>query len=187
MVRVCVRSCIVPFMATNTKATAKRSRNTSSTTAKSAGVRSRTTKAKAPTKATVKARYAEAIATAKARGVKPPYEPTGAFLTAILRSFAIASLSESGLSTSKGQAEARRAFVRKVRAGSVTVDMVVHSNHLTATDGVGVFTDRPENTVRERLAGFVKVMGLPTGTLYAVRGDKWESGEAGSPVYIVRK
>lgn len=169
-------------MANNTKATAKQSRSLS-TKANKAGVKARRV---APTKAQVTKAYADAIANAKRKGVKPPYQPTPQFLSAILRAFAIASLSEAGIGTSKGEAGARREHARKHKAGKVTPDMVVHANHANATDGVGVFTDRAENTVRARLIGFSKVMGYPTDTLYAVRGDKYEAGEVGG-VFIVCK
>lgn len=169
-------------MATSTKATAQQSRNTK-TKANKAGAQARLV---APTKAQVAKAYAEAIATAKGKGVKPPYQPSQAFLSAILRAFAVASLTEAGISTAKGEAGARRDHARKVKAGKVTPDMVVHANHNTATEGVGVFTDRAENTVRARLQGFCKVMGYPADTLYAVRGDKYEAGEVGG-VFILRK
>lgn len=140
----------------------------------------------APTKSEVAKRYADAIADAKRRGVKPPYAPSPAFLTAILRAFAVASLTDAGIGTTKGEGQARRDHARKVRAGSVTPDMVVHANHKDATEGVGVFTDRAENTVRARLQGFCKVMGYAPDTLYAVRGDRYAEGEVGG-VYILRK
>lgn len=140
----------------------------------------------APTKAEVAKRYADAIASAKARGVKPPYQPSPAFLSAILRAFAVASLTDAGIGTTKGEGQARRDHARTVKAGKVTPDMVVHANHNDATKGVGVFTDRAENTVRARLQGFCKVMGYPTDALYAVRADRYESGEVGE-VYILRK
>lgn len=142
--------------------------------------------APAPTKAQVGKAYADAIARAKARGVKPPYLPSPAFLSAILRAFAVASLTDAGIGTTKGEGQARRDHARTVKAGKVTPDLVVHANHLSATEGEGVFTDRAENTVRARLQGFCKVMGLPTDTLYAVRADRYEAGEVGG-VYILRK
>jgi hypothetical protein len=175
-------------MATNTKATAKRSRQTkTTTTAKGAGVKTRKTKVTtAPTLAQVTKAYDTAIATAKARGVKPPYRPSKAFLSAIVRAWSVPTLSEAGLTTGKGHAQARRDHARTNKAGKVTADMVVHENHKTATEGIGVFTDRPENTVRERLRGFCRVMGMPEATLYAVRTDKWQAGEVVG-VYIVRQ
>lgn len=194
----------------NSKVTAKRNHTTTTTKTKGrktttttkAGAVTVTTKTKGnkvttvrkgrPTPVTkvtataVAKRYAEVIAYNKARGVKPPYRPSEAFLSAIVRAFSIPSMTEAGITTGKAGADARREFARAKRAGIVTADMVVHANHLTNTDGVGVFTDRPENTVRARLQGFCKVMGLPTDTLYAVRVDKYQTGEL-SEVAILRK
>lgn len=171
-------------MATTTKANAKRSQSLSTTSTK-AGVKSR--KPKAPTKAQIEKAYAVAIAKAKVDGVKPPMQPRAEFMSAILRAYSVASLTEAGLGTSKGEAGARREHSRNAKAGSVTVDMVVFLDRVEALEGIGIVTDRPENTVRARLEGFCRVMGLPIDYFYAVRGEKWQEGEAGAPVYVLRK
>jgi hypothetical protein len=46
--------------------------------------------------------------------------------------------------------------------------------------------DRPENTVRVRLAGIAKALGLPADTYYAVRAEAYAEGET-PRVYILRK
>ena len=170
-------------MATTKKATAQQSQS-KSTTAKKAGVKSR--KPQAPTIAQVEKAYRIAIAGAKAQSVKPPMQPRVEFLKAILRAYAVQSLTEAGLTTSRADAHARRVHAVAVKAGSITADLVVFSDRVKETDGLGIVTDRPENTVRARLQGFCEVMGLPVDTFYAVRGEAYKVGEQ-SPVFIVRQ
>ena len=157
---------------------APKSANGKSATAKSAGI-----KVRKPTEAQVHRAYDVAIASAK---WKKPYRPCPEFLTAILRAWAIPTLSQKGITTSQGQASKRREFCESVGAGFITVDLVVHSKHLEATNGIGVFTDRSENTIRESLKSFCRVMGYPEDFLFSVRSEKWESGSV-SGAYIVRR
>jgi hypothetical protein len=157
------------------------------TKSRKAGVKSRKATVTVPTTAEVKARYEVAIATAKAKGVKPPQMPRTKFLNAIIRAFAVASLTEVGITTGKGDAGARREFARTAKAGKVTTaDVVFLARAKDETLTYGIVTDRPENTVREKLNGFCKVMGYPEHTFYAIRADKYEKGEVGQ-VFVVRK
>jgi hypothetical protein len=156
-----------------------------STTSKSVGVRSR---AKAPTKAPTRAQVDKAYADAKARAfAKAPYAPRKALYDAIVRAFACPTLASEGIATSAGQAGERRAFAKKARARRVSTADVVFVARAEDTEKVlGITTDRPENTVREALKGFCRVMGYPEDTFYAIRAERYAEDEV-PDVFVVRK
>jgi hypothetical protein len=60
------------------------------------------------------------------------------------------------------------------------------SDILGESKGGEITHDRPENTVRVRLASIAKALGLPADTYYAVRGEAYAEGET-PKVYILRK
>jgi len=142
------------------------------------------------TKGAVLAHLATARTANKAKGVKAFY--TGAqadsLASAIARAHKCPTLTEVGLAkagvamgkTAQDGAN-RRAFARKNRATLVKV-----SDILGESKGGEITHDRPENTVRVRLASIAKAMGLPADTYYAVRGEAYAEGEVPT-VYILRK
>ena len=93
------------------------------------------------------------------------------------------TLASAGVSTGKArtEAQARRAYARKVRATLVDCADVIAPNK----DGE-ITHDRPENTVRARVQSIAKAMGLAPDTFYAVRAEAYAEGEL-PKVYIVRK
>lgn len=146
----------------------------------------------APTvsKGAVLAHLATASTANRAKGVKAFY--TGAqaesLATAVARAHALPTLTESGLvvkgasvpKTAQDGAN-RRAFARANRATLVKV-----SDILGEGKGGEITHDRPENTVRVRLASIAKALGLPADTYYAVRAEAYAEGET-PKVYILRK
>ena len=148
------------------------------------GKTARTTKG-APTKAGIVAHLATARKANLARGAKGNYTDKGAEVLAgaCARALTLASLTEAGVSIgrSPSDAEARRAHARKVRATLVSCAEVLAPNK----DGE-ITHDRPENTVRARIAGIAKAMGLAPETFYAVRAEAYAEGEV-PKVYIVRR
>jgi len=142
------------------------------------------------TKSAVLAHLATARTANKAKGVKAFY--TGAqadsLASAVARAHKFPTLTEAGLvvkgasvpKTAQDGAD-RRAFARSNRATLVKV-----SDILGESKGGEITHDRPENTVRVRLASIAKAMGLPADTYYAVRGEAYAEGEIPT-VYILRK
>ena len=137
------------------------------------------------TKAGIVAHLATARQANLARGAKGNYTDKGAEILAgaCARAMTLPSLTEAGVSTGKArtEAQARRAHARKVRATLVDCADVLAPNK----EGE-ISHDRPENTVRARIAGIARAMGLPADTFYAVRAEAYAEGET-PRVYIVRK
>jgi len=142
------------------------------------------------TKGAVLAHLATARTANRAKGVKAFYTGTQAdsLASAIARAHKFPTLTEAGLvvkgasvpKTAQDGAD-RRAFARANRATLVKV-----SDILGESKGGEITHDRPENTVRVRLASIAKAMGLPADTYYAVRGEAYAEGEIPT-VYILRK
>jgi hypothetical protein len=158
-------------------------------------VTSKTSKSVVPavptvTKGAVLAHLATARTANQAKGVKAFY--TGAqaesLASAVARAHKFPTLTEAGLvvkgasvpKTAQDGAN-RREFARKNRATLVKV-----SDILGESKGGEITHDRPENTVRVRLASIAKALGLPADTYYAVRGEAYAEGEVPT-VYILRK
>ena len=142
------------------------------------------------TKSAVLAHLATARTANRAKGVKAFYTGTQAdsLASAVARAHKFPTLTEAGLvvkgasvpKTAQDGAD-RRAFARANRASLVKV-----SDILGESKGGEITHDRPENTVRVRLAGIAKALGLPADTYYAVRAEAYAEGET-PRVYILRK
>jgi hypothetical protein len=142
------------------------------------------------TKGAVLAHLATARTANRAKGVKAFYTGTQAdsLATAVARAHKCPTLTEAGLvvkgasvpKTAQDGAD-RRAFARANRATLVNV-----SDILGESKGGEITHDRPENTVRVRLASIAKALGLPADTYYAVRAEAYAEGET-PKVYILRK
>lgn len=160
-------------MASTPKTTAKQSRKTVSTTTPKV------------TFTAVMAHIATARTARLAQGAKANYDDNGAVLLAkaVVRASAIPAMSSEGITTDRStlMAQARRDFARKRKAHLLDVSDIL---------GVGkdgeIIHDRPENTIRIRLASIAKAMGLPADTYYAVRAERY-SPTSIPQVYIVRK
>lgn len=160
-------------MASTPKTTAKRSQNTKSTTTPKV------------TYSAVMAHIATARSARLAQGAKANYDNEGAQLLAkaIVRASAMPAMSSEGITTDRStlMAQARREFARKRKAHLLDV-----SDILGAGKDGEIIHDRPENTIRIRLASIAKAMGLPADTYYAVRAQSYVPF-AVPQVYIVRK
>ena len=142
------------------------------------------------TKSAVLAHLATARTANRAKGVKAFYTGTQAdsLASAVARAHKFPTLTEAGLvvkgasvpKTAQDGAD-RRAFARANRASLVKV-----SDILGESKNGEITHDRPENTVRVRLAGIAKALGLPADTYYAVRAEAYAEGET-PRVYILRK
>jgi hypothetical protein len=118
-------------------------------------------------------------------GVKGYFTDNGAKLLgrAIVRAYAMPTLSSAGITTDKAKTEAvaRREFAMKNKA------ILIDCSEILAPNKAGEIThSRPENTVRARLFSIAKAMGLPEDTFFAIRSEKYVKGET-PKVYIVRK
>lgn len=149
-----------------------------------------TTLAPTVSKSAVMAHLATARTANRAKGVKAFY--TGAqaesLASAIARAHKCPTLTEGGLAVAgmpMGKTAMdgmnRREFARKSRATLVKV-----SDILGESKGGEITHDRPENTVRVRLASIAKALGLPADTYYAIRAEAYTEGEV-PKVYILRK
>jgi len=160
-------------MASTPKTTAKQGRNTKSTpTAK-------------VTYTAVMAHIASARSFRLAQGAKANYDNEGAQLLAkaVVRASAMPTMASEGITTDKARpmAQARREFARKRKAHLLNV-----SDILGEGKNGEIIHDRPENTIRIRLASIAKAMGLPADTYYAVRANEYAVGDI-PQVFIVRK
>lgn len=160
-------------MASTPKITAKQSRNTKSTTTPKV------------TYSAIMAHIATARSFRLAQGAKANYDNEGAQLLAkaVVRASVMPTMSSEGITTDKARpmAQARREFASKRKAHKVNV-----SDILGDSKEGEIIHDRPENTVRIRLASIAKAMGLPADTYYAVRASEYAVGDI-PQVYIVRK
>lgn len=155
-------------------------------TPKTTAKRSRTTKTATPVTVTaIMAHLATARSANFAKGAKGNYTNDGAkkLATAIVRAYAMPTMASKGITTGKSpaDAQARRDFARSHRARLLNVSEILHENK-----GGEILHDRPENTIRARLASIARAMGLPADTFYAVRAESYSPAEI-PQVYIVRK
>lgn len=172
-------SCNVPSMATK-KVTAKRNQTKKiSTTAKAVGVKAKkATLTRASVLASIRAYNSEL---AKKGASKLIYENTK-LIDAIVKASTLPSLATNGITTSRGDAKARRSHAVRVKASTVLATDIIHENK------EGKIThDRPENTVRARIIELARVCGLPENTFYAVRMSSYKKGDSKVKVAIVRQ
>lgn len=140
---------------------------------------------KIPTKASIIAHLATARNVNRSRGAKAHFTDKGAerLATAIAKAHTFPTMTAEGVTVDKGttSAEARRKFAKAHKATAVAVADILGKGK----DGE-ITHDRPENTIRARLASIAKAMGLPADTYYAIRTTMYAEGEV-PKVYIVRR
>lgn len=174
-------------MSNTDKVTARRNRQSQSTTAKQAGVKPRPKK---PTQAQVKPRTL-AILSAVARhaeangrnGAKQNYTDKGTEILARAMAYAdfLPTLSGAGITTdrSKTEAQRRREFCQSVGAMLVNVSDILHPNK----NGEITHT-RPENTIRSRVVEMAGTEKKPR-RYFVVRSAK-NDGTAEAQAYVIR-
>ena len=171
-------ACSVTYMASK-KVTAQRNRQSvSTTTAKAVGVKA---KKATLTRTSVLALIRAYNATQAKKGAKLVYEDTN-LIDAIVKASKVSSLSSASITTSKGDAKARRSHASKVNAITLQASDIIHANK-----GGEIVHDRPENVIRSRVQELAKVCGLPSDTFYAVRMSPYKKGDSTASIAVVRK